>query len=224
MLAGADGYKKRWIVALANLDGATQLKIVDTFADLVQRPELQLTVVDVPIRLPEQGPRRCDLLARVMIGPRRNSVFPAPIRPMLGAATYEEACERRIRVEAKGCSKQLFAILPLIEAADQLMSPELQHRVREGHPEVSFTALAGEPMSAHKAKPDGHRQRRELLRNTFPDMEENIARFRRPDAAANILDAYALLWSAQRLARGVGKSLPSGSEYDTRGLRMEMVY
>lgn len=224
MLAGVDGYKKRWIAALADDDGTTKVEIIDSFTELVRRTELELTVIDVPIGLPELGPRRCDPLVRQLIGLRRNSVFPAPIRPMLGAATYDEACNRRRRVEDKGCSKQLFAILPLIEGVDEQMSPRLQDRIREGHPELSFTALSGQPMLAHKAKPEGQRQRRELLRNVFPDMEQAIVAFRRPDAITDILDAYVLLWSAQRLVRGSGRTLPPEPEYDVRGLRMEMVY
>ncbi len=224
MLAGVDGYKKRWVAALADEDGATRLELVDSFVNLIERAELELIVIDVPIGLPELGPRRCDPLARQVIGPRRNSVFPAPIRPMLGARTYEEACDRRRQVEAKGCSKQLFAILPLIGGVDKQMSPALQDRIREGHPELSFTALGGQPMQAHKAKPEGQTQRRELLQHKFPDMEQAILQFRRPDAITDILDAYVLLWSAQRLVRGEGKTLPPEPEYDTRGLRMEMVY
>ena len=224
MLAGVDGYKKRWLAALADEDGATRLELFGSFVELVQHPELKRVVIDVPLGLPETGPRRCDLLARKLLGPRRNSVFPAPIRPMLGAATYEEACERRRQAEGKGCSKQLFGILPLIEAADEAITPALQDRLREGHPEVSFTALSGQPMRAHKAKPEGQAQRRDLLGRVFPDLEQTITQFRHPGAVADILDAYVLLWSAQRLERGVGRSLPPELEYDPRGLRMEIVY
>lgn len=224
MLAGVDGYKKRWVAALAEADSVTSLEIIDSFNDLAQRVELKLIVIDMPIGLPELSPRRCDPLARQLIGLRRNSVFPAPIRSMLGADSYEEACKRRRHVEAKGCSKQLFAILPLIEDVDKQMSPALQDRVREGHPELSFTALGGQPMRAHKSKPEGQTQRRELLGSEFPDMEQNIMRFARPDAITDILDAYVLLWSAQRLACGEGKTLPPKPEYDAHGLRMEMVY
>lgn len=116
ILAGVDGYKKRWLAALLAEDGTTQLEVIGSFAELVRRSKLDLIVIDMPIGLPKVGARRCDLLARQRIGPRRSSVFPAPVRAMLGAATYEEAGERRRQVEAKGCSKQLFAILPPIES------------------------------------------------------------------------------------------------------------
>lgn len=78
-------------------------------------------------------------------------------------------------------------------------------------------------MGAHKRKLEGRTQRRELLREVFPDIEQNITQFRRPDAITDILDAYVLLWRAQRLKDGSGRSLPPVPEYDPRGLRMEIV-
>ena len=50
MLAGVDGYKKRWVAALADEDGATRLELVDSFVNLIERAELELIVIDVPIR------------------------------------------------------------------------------------------------------------------------------------------------------------------------------
>lgn len=225
MLAGADGYKKRWVVALDEGDGRTSLALAGTFSDLVALPALDLLVIDVPIGLPEVGARRCDGLARAMIGRRRSSVFPAPIRPMLPAASYGEACDLRYRAEGKRCSIYLFGILPLIRDVDEQMSTALQEHIREGHPEVSFTALAdGKPMGAHKSKPEGQAERRALLRAVFPDLDDSIARFGRPGAITDMLDAYVLLWSARRLAAGEGSSLPERPERDPRGLRMEIAY
>lgn len=224
MLAGVDGYKKRWIVALDSGDGFTQLELVDSFADLLRRSDLEVVLIDVPIGLPDHGARGCDRLARTMIGPRRNSVFSAPIRSMLGATSWEDACQRRHLVEGKRVSKQVSAILPLIESVDAQMTPSQQRHVREGHPEVSFAALAGTPMQAPKRKREGRAQRLRLLRAEFPDIEKNIAEFSQPGAITDILDAYVLLWSAIRVSRHQGESLPAEPEYDSRGLRMEIVY
>jgi predicted RNase H-like nuclease len=160
MLAGVDGYRKRWVAALDSGDGATCLELVDTFAEFVDRSELRRIIIDVPIGLPEYGARSCDRLARAMIGPRKNSVFPAPIRPMLDAASYKDACDRCYRVDGKRCSRQIFNILPLIRSVNENMSPLQQDWVHEGHPEVSFTALGGQPMRSYKAKPEGQKQRR----------------------------------------------------------------
>lgn len=114
--------------------------------------------------------------------------------------------------------------LPDLPHPLEASSPALQARIREGHPEVSFTALAGKPMDVHKAKPAGQAERRALLHAHFPDLEENIGRFGRGDAITDILDAYVLLWSARRIARGEGQSLPPEPEFDARGLRIEIAY
>lgn len=224
MIAGADGYKKRWVVAVGHDDGTTRVELAESFSDLVRHPELEQIVIDVPIGLPDAGARQADRLARRMIGPRRNSVFPGPIRPMLGASTYEEACARRYGVEGKRCSKQLFAILPLIAIVDAHMSPGLQECIREGHPEVSFTALAGHPMPTYKGKPEGRDQRLAVLRAVFPDLDDAVARFNHPGALTDILDAYALLWTARRVVAGRSETLPPDPERDRRNLHMEIVY
>jgi predicted RNase H-like nuclease len=224
MLAGADGYRKRWIAAIDEGGGATRIELVDTVAELIGSQQLELLLIDVPIGLMDAGPRQADVRARRMIGPRRSSVFAAPIRPMLGATSYREACDIRYGIEGKRCSKQLFHIIPLIRQLDELVTPDLQERVREGHPEVSFTALGGAPMAAAKLKPEGRAQRLALLRKEFPDLDANIERFGRRGAMVDILDAYVLLWSARRIAAGRGSSIPAEPEHDRRGLRAEIVY
>ena len=35
-------------------------------------------MIDVPIGIPDVGPRRADLLARAFVGPRASSVFATP--------------------------------------------------------------------------------------------------------------------------------------------------
>lgn len=74
--------------------------------------ELAAVGIDIPIGLPEVGPRRCDLEARRMIGARRSSVFPAPMRGLLGAATYDEAVSRAVALSGKGLSRQAFGSCP----------------------------------------------------------------------------------------------------------------
>lgn len=224
MIAGADWFKGRWIVALEDDGGSARLEIAASLRELVERPGLRAALIDVPIGLPERGPRQCDVLARRFIGPRRSSVFPAPLRSMLGAASYKEACARRYAVEGKKCSRQLFGILPLVENVDDTIDPPLQDRVREGHPEVSFTAMAGQPIDSYKGTPAGWMERMNALRTHFPDLEGIIDRLGLPAATIDALDALSLLWSARRLIRGENEIFPALAEVDARGLRMEIVY
>ena len=44
-----------------------------------------------------------------------------------------------------------------------MMSPELQVRVREGHPEVTFRLLAGAPLDFNKSSSEGKGQRLRIL-------------------------------------------------------------
>ena len=47
-------------------------------------------------------------------------------------------------------TRQAFNILPNIREADRLITPKLQERVYEVHPEVVFKALAGRAMGWNK--------------------------------------------------------------------------
>ncbi len=159
-----------------------------------------------------------------MVGQRRSSVFPAPIRPMLQAVNYEDACRRRFHVERKKCSRQLFAILPIVRDVDAQMTPALQRRVIEGHPEVSFSVLSGgTPMRYRKKSSEGRGERLHLLKPPFPDIEEQLECFGRPGAVTDALDAYAMLWTARRIRDGQAIVIPDRAEYDPRALRAEIV-
>ena len=182
-------------------------------------------VLDVPIGLLDRGPRRADLEARTRLGRRASSVFPAPLRPMLEAATWEQACEIRELLCGLRCSRQTAGILPRIRAVDARITPELQDEgVVEGHPEVIFATMANRRGLRHpKRLPEGREERLGLLRERFDGVDavlESIPRGLRGDA----VDAWALLWTARRLLCGEAIRLPAGAvERDSRGLRCEMV-
>jgi predicted RNase H-like nuclease len=223
LIAGLDGYKGRWVAALEHPDGRTELRLVDSITELLSRSDINYLVIDVPIGLAECGPRDCDRIARARLGPRGASVFPAPLRPMLSAATHREASQIRIGIEGKGCSIQAASIIPLIRSVDAVMNPALQAVVREGHPELSFSIMSGAPMKHPKRKLPGREERLALVRQVFEDAPEVITGFGRSDAITDILDAYAMLWSARRLRDGAAETIPGTPVTDARGLRMEMV-
>lgn len=60
-----------------------------------------ITAIDIPIGLPPDRPRHCDITARALLGPRRSSVFPAPVRNVIAADSFDLACtesEKALRV------------------------------------------------------------------------------------------------------------------------------
>ena len=223
MIAGVDGYKHGWVAAIEVGDGATRVATFGSFSTLLAQKDLCLIVIDIPIGLLQSGSRMCDQEARKVLGfPRCSSVFPAPIRPMLDAHDWEEACDIRLRIEGKRCSKQVMGILPKIREVDQELRPELQRRVREGHPEISFALMNGGKAIGHrKSAPRGMRERLRLLCHHFPDVKENLSRI--PGARTDLIDAYALLWTARRVGGQQAVVLPPHPEIDARGLRAEIV-
>ena len=215
-LVGVDGCRTGWVVASSEVaeTGAIVLadltfSIVPTFRALLDslRGQRALVAVDVPIGLPsgvpnDDGRRRADAAARAFLGRRRaSSVFSAPNRPTLDAASYREACELEVRARGGGLglSQQAYRIIPKIRDVDLAIRAEHQGLpevgpgvwVREVHPEVVFAALAGEGACGHGlvhakrrctrcvAPPcPGEEVRLALLRRYVPDFEPRDARQR----------------------------------------------
>ena len=230
-VAGVDGCPGGWLVVIAAADQSLRLQtilVAPTFEQVLNRTKgCEAIGVDIPIGLSERDRRRPDVEARRVLRPlRHSSVFPSPLRQVLIATSYREACEisQRFHVEKKKISKQTYALMRKIKEVDDLMTPALQNRVHEVHPEVCFWALNGhQPLSDYKRSPAGEQQRRELLARVFAN---DPAEFDVPISAAqdDIYDACAAAWTANRIARGTQERLPDHPDIDTRGLRMEIVY
>ena len=227
-VAGVDGCKAGWLVVRADATGRLRIRDISvstTFQGLLDSTaDCAAVAVDIPIGLPDAAPRQADILARQAIGPRRSSVFPAPMRATLDANTYEEACILSERASGGKLSRQAFAILPKVREADLVMTPALQDRVVEVHPEVSFWALNGRrTLEFWKRKPQGAQERLRILAPAFAD---SIPALRSPKGSGldDLYDACAAAWTAGRIAYGTAERLPPAPDLDSTGLRMEIVY
>jgi predicted RNase H-like nuclease len=236
-LIGIDGCADGWLAAVSD----ERLDAVD-FTVLARLDELfarardgeALVVIDIPIGLSDHGARGCDVAARRFLGaPRNSSVFPAPCRAALDGSTYPEACTLNRQASGKSMSKQAFAILPKIREVDDLMTPALQRSVREGHPEVTFAALAATgrglafPKKSRANDRQGEEERMQLLERVLRRFDPGHARARLRPARVqrdDFVDAAALLVTAYRVSQNMHIRLPPGEpEVDAAGLRMEMV-
>src|SRR5512132_176033 len=198
-VAGVDGCRAGWIVVHER-----RAEVQRDFAGvLAALPDDAVVAVDMPIGLVDErlpGGREVDRAARVELGRKRSSVFSAPPRCALGARTLPDARRRGARL-----TLQTLNLLPRIEDVDAVMTPELQSRVFEVHPELSFGAMAGgSPVLTPKRSAAGSKERRALLQRAGVCVPE------RPTGAAadDLLDACALTWSARRVADGTASSLP----------------
>jgi predicted RNase H-like nuclease len=226
-IAGIDGCQSLWL-AIAHVPGSTSF-----VAQLLATSELPtqpwtLAAIDIPIGLPDSGAREADGAARKLIGPRASSVFPCPIRPALDATSWQEACAITYRHNGHRISKQTFAILPKIRAVDECVrSTDLRQRLFEIHPEVSFASWQGAPILYAKKDVRGQEQRRALIAGHFgPEAFASVVAqiSARSVAADDIADAFAALWSAERLFAGTAQRLPSVSAIDSYGLPMHIWY
>jgi len=237
-VAGVDGCKAGWFVVITLVTeppiklGAKYLDfcVASSFADvLTKTTDCKLICVDIPIGLSDgDKPRQCDVLARKILGPgRASSIFPPPIRLCLSAKNPQTASEICFKHSGKKLNRQSFFIMPKIREVDRAMTPQLQQRVREIHPELAFWALNGEkPVSHKKRKLAGRNERMKLLAPIFPDIAELVAEARKPKQVApdDILDALAAVWTASQIVLGKAETLPKNQELDSKGLRMEILY
>jgi len=159
-----------------------------------------------------------------MLGRRASSVFTPPIRQLLDATHYEY-------VRPYGVSVQAFHILPKIREVDRLMTPALQQRVYEAHPELAFRSLAGHPLASRKKTMAGREERLCLLEHIpgplfhsiRPAFEHILQGYKRTQVAPDdILDAYVLVWTALRIWRARASRVPPVPPCDAKGLRMEI--
>ncbi len=167
-LGGVDGCRGGWVGAFAHFSqrGDLQWLYLDrhsSFAEVLEAARrVAVLAVDIPIGLldvPHPGGRGCDRLARAQLRGRRGSVFTPPVRAALGARSHREAQRRN----GTGLSRQSFNILPRIREVDRLLTPRLQQRVFEAHPELAFARLADRPLRHSKKSAPGRAERLRLL-------------------------------------------------------------
>jgi predicted RNase H-like nuclease len=225
MIIGVDGCRTGWLGVIWDGGSLASAAVYPAFEDILKL-KARFIAVDMPIGFPERaeaGGRACERLARKLIGLRRSSVFSSPARITLGGGDYADASKRnRAASDNIGISSQAFNIFPKIREIDALITPDLQSRLAEVHPEVSFRLMKGQDLAHPKKKAEGRAERRALLEQAgFP-----LGKLESPPKGGwgedDLLDACACAWSAQRLAHGQALRLPEVPEYDARGLRMEI--
>src|SRR5688500_16846586 len=148
LVAGVDGYRKGWVAVALDPSGDVQVSTHPSFSEVLSS-QARVIAVDIPIDPAGLGVRQTDAGARAFVGgSRASSIFPTPPREALGARTFAEANEIARTITGKGISQQAFALGRKILEVHALA--EVDERVIEMHPEVSFRELAGEPVLESK--------------------------------------------------------------------------
>jgi predicted RNase H-like nuclease len=190
---------------------------------------VDVVTIDIPIGLSDNGSRLADTEARRLLAPTRSSsVFPAPVRAALAASSWEEACNLSAAACGKRLSKQSFEIVWRIREVDHALrgNEDLASRVREIHPEVCFYFWNGRrPMTHPKRSPEGLAERRALIEAEFGTVVDSLWRSvpRGVAAVDDLVDAFAAVWTARRIASGNSVTVPAAPPVDRFGLPMQMV-
>lgn len=219
MIAGVDGCKHKWIAVVQSDDGHILAREPCEFRYLIEDASLDLIVIDIPIGLRESGPREADRQARRHLQHRHVCVFPAPTRRILDCSSREQASRQCVEAGDPKVNVFQWAIVPKVKQIDCIVREmgDARNRIREGHPELSFTLMNGDVPLISKKKKEGLAQRQSLIERHLWVSVTSLT-----PHLEDVLDAYALLWTAQRIQRHKELRLPAESQVDKFGLRMEI--
>jgi predicted RNase H-like nuclease len=223
LVAAVTSWRHQWIVASAKMHTATfapqKPVLYDSFADVLsERPAFSTIVVNVPIGYldaPGDQARTCDREARSLLGRRASTIQNAPTR----ASLFDGVDWRKDHLDAITAM-----MLPRYREVAAEMSPFRQRVVYEGHPELSFYQLNGnKPLRWSKKSERGYQERRAILEKKIQGIRNLIDVDESQIPGKYLLDVAALLWTARRVYGHAAKRLPSDGEWDSEGLRMELV-
>lgn len=206
---GVDGCRKGWVGIVLARDGVAGCIFATTIDSLVDAAgPVDGIAIDIPIGLPDDGRRRpADEQARTLIGRRASSVFFAPARTALLLDTFAAANAESVRLTGIGISQQVYALRTKILEVEAWL-PSSRAPAWEVHPEVSFAIANSGPLGYSKATWAGIEERRRLLRAQGLVLEGNLAPGGVQAGVDDVLDAAIAAWSAARLVRGEGISVP----------------
>lgn len=226
---GVDGCPGGWVAIVWS--ESVELHLRMSFAEVMELAG-DIIAVDMPIGLPDRNGRTGDREARARLGDRQSSLFAVPTRAAVMRDDYLAACrENEQRTDPpRKVSRQCFHLFPKIREIDAIMSPPLQRRVYESHPELAFWAMNGStPLSLPKkvkgsVHPPGLELRRRLLSKAgFPIERLGPWTGRKSEVGPDdILDACACAWVARRILENRHICFPAEPPVDAKGLRMEI--
>jgi predicted RNase H-like nuclease len=217
LVAGVVPCTHGWLVAGAKVLGATIApelpRLLANFLDVLDdRPAFSVLGVYAPVgRLDaiEPGGRGCEREARALLGRRAGTVRSAPSRLTSDERPSPEA--------PRGLSARY-------DEVEQHMAPYRQRTVFEVHPELSFYQLNEDrPLHHRKRSAPGRQERRALLEAKIGGVDRVLDATLPGVRRTHLADAVACMWTARRILGRAMTRLPLDPEWDSRGLRMELV-
>jgi predicted RNase H-like nuclease len=231
---GVDWSSEGWLAVAFDGEGYDHTEVFGEIGELWQQYEERepRILINIPIGLIESGAeqRRCDEVARSVLGPLASAVLTPPVREATRKRRYPAAKRVNERKSGNTLSKSAFAISDKIAAVDDLLRnvPEARTAFRESHSEICFRALAGEPLRHSKRKAGGYAERMRILASHDADAPPVVQAVAEATGGADVaiddvIDAVVLAYTAKPASAPL-RSLPADPPTDDKGLPMEIVY
>lgn len=223
-----------WLAAGFDEEGHAR---TDVFADVGSlwahyEERAERILIDVPIGLLEDGrqPRRCEPLARSVLGERAGAVALTPVREATRKRNARAAKRVNQRKAGWTLSERAFARCEAIAAVDDLLGEITEARsvFRESHPELCFRAFDGAPLEYPPSVAAGYAERMRALAEfdrDAPPTVQAVAEATGDHAlpVEAVLAAVALGYTA-RPGPGRLRTLPADPSTDSTGLPMAIAY
>jgi predicted RNase H-like nuclease len=232
LYAGIDGCKSGWFCVFLDEAHNWEIGIYPKIDDVISKyKQLESVFIDMPIGLPYHEKRKCDSLARKILGRQRSSsIFPIPCREAVYAKNYTEACIINSEILGKKLSKQTWNICGKIKEIDEFLinNRKYKNTLKEAHPELNFYGWNyATPMHYNKKCKEGIEERSNVLNENLSKAKDIISYsnriFKRSEVNMDdILDALILALSATK--KNEMKSIPNQREKDKRNLDMNIWY
>jgi len=216
LFIGLDGVPGAWVaVYLAAYEQYFDYGLLDRLLAV----SYERAMIDVPIGLPQRGYRTCDVEARERV---KSRVFLGARWKVWEFETYKQANESYWRDGDHGISMQLWCIRDKLKEVNELITPQLQSRLMESHPELVFWRLSGGKRLKNKKSHEGRSQRIGLLKlNGFDKIDKWLGlRHGTNIGRDDLIDACACALAA----RDSVERFPDRSPPNARGIRMEIWY
>jgi predicted RNase H-like nuclease len=217
MYLGLDGYRFGWVAAWIDDGGRHGFDYSTILMRLLKIPHKR-AMIDIPIGLPHEGYRNCDLKARKLLG---SSVFLGARRNLFEFESPDEANSYYWKHEGKGfgISRQLWCLKCKIKEVDDTMTPGRQRIISETHPELVFWTRNRKRALERKKTNTGRQERIRILRNLgFSEIERWLEqRFGTGIGRDDLIDACACAVASRHATTSIGDS-----KRDAKGLLMEI--
>lgn len=234
---GLDWASKGWFGVIIDDEAGWETDLFPSIWSLWKyHSDASRILIDIPIGLPSDEKRACDVEAKEKLGHRQSSVFYTPIREAVYEQNLEGAKETNEAQANYSIQNQAWGIVPRIREVDEFldMYPGARDRLQETHPEICFYTLNGQKPIKHSKQTDkGLSQRKALLEEEHSEameiFENSVEKYTTPSYAPmvsgrdDIVDALVAAVTAKRAPEKCS-TLPEAPPTDERGIPMQIVY